>query len=54
MAKVLVVDDNAVNRDLVVTLLGYQGHHADARPRTACRRWPPHGPNTRTSSSPTC
>ena len=26
MAKVLVVDDNAVNRDLVVTLLGYQGH----------------------------
>jgi two-component system, cell cycle sensor histidine kinase and response regulator CckA len=26
MAKVLVVDDNAVNRDLVVTLLGYRGH----------------------------
>ncbi|MDT4909983.1 MAG: hypothetical protein QOI69_3224 [Pseudonocardiales bacterium] len=27
MASVLVVDDNAVNRDLVVTLLGYRGHH---------------------------
>jgi two-component system, cell cycle sensor histidine kinase and response regulator CckA len=26
MASVLVVDDNAVNRDLVVTLLGYRGH----------------------------
>lgn len=26
MAKVMVVDDNAVNRDLVVTLLGYRGH----------------------------
>ena len=28
MARVLVVDDNAVNRDLVVTLLGYQGHQS--------------------------
>jgi len=28
MANVLVVDDNAVNRDLVVTLLGYQGHRS--------------------------
>ncbi|MCS6765955.1 MAG: response regulator [Candidatus Protistobacter heckmanni] len=28
MAKVLVVDDNAENRDLVVTLLNYQGHRA--------------------------
>ncbi len=26
MARVLVVDDNAANRDLVVTLLKYQGH----------------------------
>ena len=26
MARVIVVDDNAVNRDLVVTLLGYKGH----------------------------
>jgi len=26
MARVLVVDDDAVNRDLVVTLLGYRGH----------------------------
>ena len=28
MARVLVVDDNAANRDLVVTLLGYRGHTA--------------------------
>lgn len=30
MAKVLVVDDSAVSRDLVITLLGCQGHNAVA------------------------
>ena len=27
MAKILVIDDNATNRKLVVTLLNFQGHH---------------------------
>jgi signal transduction histidine kinase/CheY-like chemotaxis protein len=29
MARVLVVDDHASNRDLIVTLLGYAGHQVD-------------------------
>src|SRR5881396_116884 len=27
MATILVVDDRAANRDFLVTLLGYRGHH---------------------------
>ena len=29
MARILVVDDNATNRDLIATLLGYAGHEVD-------------------------
>ena len=28
MAKILVVDDHAPNRDLIVALMGYSGHQA--------------------------
>lgn len=27
MAKILIIDDRVANRDLLVTLLGYGGHH---------------------------